>query len=87
MQHGAGEYARTDEESGLRVHSKTAESNLALLQRSRVGVYHNVSDKHLHRYVSHPNFMWNSRKSSVTGVSALIRAANGRRLMYRRPSI
>lgn len=83
-QHGRDEYARTDEATGLRVHSNTAESNFALLQRSLIGVYHNVSDKHLHRYVSHCDFMWNSRKScDGDRVSALIRAADGKRLFYR----
>ena len=86
--HGTHEYARTDEETGLRVHSNTAESNFALLQRSLIGVYHNVSDKHLHRYVSHSDFMWNSRKSSDGDrVSALIRAADGKRLYYRKPTV
>jgi transposase-like protein len=85
--HGTNEYARTDEATGLRVHSNTAESNFALLQRSLIGVYHNVSDKHLHRYVSHSDFMWNSRKSSDGDrVTALIRAAEGKRLFYREPA-
>ena len=85
--HATNQYARTDEETGLRVHSNTAESNFALLQRSLVGVYHNVSDKHLHRYVAHSDFMWNSRKSSDGDrVTALIRAAEGKRLMYRQPA-
>jgi len=84
--HGTSEYARTDEETGLRVHSNTAESNFALLQRSLIGTYHAVSDKHLHRYVSHADFLWNSRKmSDGDRVSALIRAADGKRLMYRAP--
>jgi hypothetical protein len=84
--HATNQYARTDEETGLLVHSNTAESNFALLQRSLVGVYHNVADKHLHRYVSHSDLCGTAARSSDGDrMTALIRAANGKRLYYRGP--
>jgi hypothetical protein len=68
------------------VHSNTAESNFALLQRSLIGTYHNVSDKHLHRYVDHSDWLWNSRKmSDGDRVVSLVRASEGKRLLYREP--
>lgn len=85
--HGQKEYARTDEATGLRVHSNTAESNFALVQRALVGVYHAVSDKHLHRYIAHTDWLWNTRKmSDGDRVTALIQACDGKRLMYRYPA-
>jgi transposase-like protein len=85
--HSHKEYAHTDAATGLRVHSNTAESSFALLQRSMVGTYHNVSDRHLHRYVAHSDWLWNSRKvSDGDRVRALVRACEGKRLIGRDPS-
>jgi hypothetical protein len=53
--HSAKEYARGD------VHTNTAESSFALVKRGIVGIYHNVSKKHLHRYLWQYDFLWNNR--------------------------
>jgi transposase-like protein len=50
VRHGAGEYSRTDESSGLRVHSNTSESFNNLFKRAIIGAWHYVSSKHCTRY-------------------------------------
>jgi ISXO2-like transposase domain len=42
-------------------HSNTVESAFSLLKRGIYGTFHNVSRKHLHRYVEF-DFRWNVRK-------------------------
>jgi transposase-like protein len=65
--HSKGEYARTDEtRSGpLRVHTNTAEGFFGLFKRAVVGVWHQVSPKHLHRYASEHEFRYNARRDAV----------------------
>jgi transposase-like protein len=79
--HGTKEYARGD------VHTNTAESSHALLKRSIVGIYHNVSTEHLHRYLWHADFLWNNRKMNDGERTILaIKSAEGKRLMYKQPT-
>ena len=78
VNHGAREYVRGD------VHTNTAESSFALVKRGIIGIYHNVSRKHLHRYISQFDFVWNTRElNDGERVIAAINAAEGKRLMYR----
>ena len=63
VKHSAGEYART--EGAIRVHTNTAEGFFGLFKRAVVGVWHQVSPKHLHRYTSEHEFRWNSRDAEV----------------------
>lgn len=81
VSHKAREYARGD------VHTNTVESSFALVKRGIIGVYHNVSREHLHRYIAQCDFLWNTRKmNDGERTVAAIRAAEGKRLMYRQPS-
>jgi transposase-like protein len=78
--HGTKEYARGD------VHVNTAESSHALIKRGLVGIYHNVSREYLHRYLWQFDFMWNNRQlNDGERTIAGIKAAEGKRLMYRPP--
>jgi transposase-like protein len=80
--HGTKEYARGD------VHVNTAESSHALVKRGIVGIYHNISREYLHRYLWQFDFLWNNRKLNDGERTVLgIRAAEGKRLMYREPTI
>jgi transposase-like protein len=80
--HGTKEYARGD------VHTNTAESSHALLKRSIVGIYHNVSREYLHRYLWQADFLWNNRKmNDGERTVRAIKAAEGKRLMYRQSTV
>lgn len=76
--HSTREYVRGD------IYTNTAESSFALLKRGIVGIYHNVSREHLHRYIWQFDFMWNNRKLNDGERTILgIKAAEGKRLMYK----
>jgi hypothetical protein len=78
--HSRNEYARGD------VTTNRVEGFFALLKRGIIGVYHNVSPRHLHRYVAEFAFRFNHRNTNDGERTATaIRAADGRRLMYREP--
>ncbi len=77
VNHREGEYARGP------VHVNTAERYFANLKRGVYGVYHHVSEAHLHRYLSEFDFRWNARDVSdgKRTLSALLQI-EGKRLMY-----
>jgi transposase-like protein len=76
--HSAKEYARGD------VNTNTAESSFALVKRGIYGVYHNVSQRYLYRYLWQFDFIWNSRKLNDGERTILaVKAAEGKRLTYR----
>ena len=65
-------------------HVNTAESFFSLIKRGIYGVYHNVSKKHLHRYVTEFEFRFTGRKlEDDERTAAAIRGAVGKRLFYR----
>ena len=59
VSHSAGEYVRG------KVHTNGIESFWALLKRGYVGVYHQMSIKHLHRYVNEFSHRHNTSDSSL----------------------
>ncbi|MBI3817437.1 MAG: IS1595 family transposase [Planctomycetes bacterium] len=78
VNHSVHEYVRGD------VSSNTIESCFALIKRGIYGTFHNVSDKHLHRYLGEFSFKWNTRKvNDAERVAAAIRGADGKRLTYK----
>ena len=80
VNHSMYEYAR----DGIGVN--TMESSFALVKRSIMGIYHNVSKEHLHRYISECDFRWNHRQMNDGERTALaIKSAEGKRLMYKTP--
>jgi transposase-like protein len=79
--HSTQEYCRGD------VHTNTAESSNALVKRGIMGIYHNVSREYLHRYLWQFDFAWNHRQLNDGERTVLaIRAAEGKRMMYRQPT-
>lgn len=67
-------------------HCNTAESYFALLKRGIMGSFHSVSEQHLQRYADEFAFRWNHRKTDdAERAGAIIKAADGKRLTYRRP--
>ena len=73
VSHGTNEYVRGD------IHTNTAESTHALVKRGIVGIYHNVSNEYLHRYLWQFDFMWNNRKMNDGERTVLaIKSAEGK---------
>jgi transposase-like protein len=81
VNHSAKEYVR-----GTFWYTNSVESYFALLKRGVYGTFHNVSEAHLHRYLSEFNFRYNTRKISDTErADELLRGAKGKRLLYHQP--
>lgn len=81
VKHNIGEYARGD------VTTNTVEGFFSLLKRGLYGTYHSVSKRHLHRYVSEFEFRYNTRRLDDGARTVMaIRAAEGKRLVYRQPA-
>jgi transposase-like protein len=82
VNHSAEEYVRA-----YFWHTNTAEGYFSILKRGIVGVYHHVSETHLHRYLAEFDFRHNNR--IALGVSDTERADKalpgvvGKRLTYR----
>lgn len=80
VDHGALEYVRGD------AHSNTVENYFSILKRGLVGVYHHVSEAHLHRYLAEFDFRYSNREAR--GIDDLDRAdlallgIKGKRLTY-----
>jgi transposase-like protein len=82
VRHSLNEFSRGN------VHTNTAECFFSLIKRGMFGVFHAVSKKHLHRYISEFVFRWNTRKEDDgSRVVAAVRAAEGKRLMYKEPAV
>lgn len=85
--HSANEYVRL----GAYVHSNTAENFFSIFKRGVTGVYHSVSEAHLHRYLAEFDFRYNNR--SKLGVEDAQRCVNalsgvvGKRLTYQQADI
>lgn len=78
--HSKGEYVRGD------VTTNSIEGFWSLLKRGVYGTYHNVSRKHLQRYVDEFEFRYNHRKlEDGERTIAAIRGAEGKKLYYREP--
>ena len=82
VNHSAKEYVR-----GSFWYTNTVESYSALLKRGVYGAFHNISEAHLHRYLSEFDFRHNTRKlSDAERAEELLRGAKGKRLYYQQPS-
>ena len=83
VKHSADEYART----GGFHHTNTVESFFALLKRAVYGQFHHISEAHLPRYLAEADFKYNHRAiTDVERAAALLRSAQGKRLLFRQPS-
>jgi len=84
VNHSAEEYVRL---AGF-AHTNTVENYFSILKRGIVGVYHHVSEAHLHRYLAEFDFRYNERaKLGINDAERATKAAKGivgKRLTYRR---
>ena len=83
VRHGDGEYGRGD------THTNTIEGYFSVFKRGMKGVYQHCGRQHLQRYVAEFEFRYNHRTanevSDTERAARILKAAEGRRLTYRRP--
>jgi transposase-like protein len=83
VNHSADEYVRL----GGFVHTNTAENFFSIFKRGIYGVYHHVSEAHLHRYAAEFDFRYNNRKITDAERAAIaLKGIEGKRLTYRSPN-
>lgn len=86
VNHSRGEYVRVEQRGEVFVSTNAVEGFFARIKRAHMGVHHQMSKRHLGRYVDEAVFKHNSSK--ITDGERLvqaIRGAEGKRLMYREP--
>jgi DNA-directed RNA polymerase subunit RPC12/RpoP/transposase-like protein len=76
VNHSAKEWVRGD------VHTGTIDGYWGLLKRGVIGTYHQISVKHLNRYLSEFQFKWNHRKAQDIFVLVIMALVIGSRLKY-----
>jgi transposase-like protein len=76
VEHSAKEYVRGD------VHTNSIEGAFGLFKRSIVGAFHQVSVKHLDRYLDEFEFRYNNRKNAYLFRDTLLRLCEGKALPY-----
>ncbi len=80
VNHGAEEYVRGN------VHTNTIEGYFSILKRGITGVYHHVSEAHLHRYLSEFDFRYSNREklgvNDVARAELALMGVKGKRLTY-----
>lgn len=83
VNHSEREYARTDEATGLRVHISRVESFNNVMRRAVVGVWRQISTKHLGCYAGEAAFRWNRKADAcLERMALLVRNGVGRTLPY-----
>ena len=81
--HSDKEYARTDEETGLRVHVNRTESFNGFMRRAVIRVWQQISVKHLGSYVSETKFRWNRKADDcLSRMAQMVRNGEVRLLSY-----
>jgi len=84
VRHSYGEYVNLRNPD---IHSNTIEGFFSRVKRQLNGTYHAVSKEHLHRYINQAAFLYNTREmNDGERTIALIKRADGKRLMYREPA-
>ena len=76
VEHGAKEYVRGD------VHTNTIEGAFGLFKRALVGSFHQVSTKHLERYLDEFEFRYNNRKNPYLFRDTLTRLVGAKAIPY-----
>jgi transposase-like protein len=81
VDHGKDEYVRGD------AYTNTAEGYFSILKRGLVGIYHAVSEAHLHRYLAEFDFRHPNREKlgvdDVARAEIALRGVVGKRLTYK----
>jgi hypothetical protein len=87
-EHERAHHAREEYVRG-KAHTNTMEGYFGLFKGGMKGVYQHCAEKHLHRYLAEFDFRYNNRVALGVGdevrAARIVRGAEGKRLMYRRP--
>jgi transposase-like protein len=84
--HGTVNHSKNEWRKGY-VHTNTIEGYFSLVKRGLTGIYHKVSQEHLHRYLAEFDFRYNNRKiKDVERAQKMLMASIGKRLLLREPS-
>jgi len=82
VDHGRDEYVRGD------AYSNTVENFFSIFKRGIVGVYHHVSEAHLHRYLAEFDFRYSNREGrgidDQSRAQLALRGVQGKRLTYKK---
>ena len=85
--HSGEEYVRYEDDRIIT--TNTIENVFSVFKRGMKGVYQHCGEAHLHRYLAEFDFRYNRRSAlGVTDTERtkdVVRGAEGKRLMYRRP--
>lgn len=77
VKHGKGQYVSNE------CHTNTIEGFFSLLKRGIIGIYHQVSPKHLDNYLNEFTFRYNSREATEeTRFNMLLNNCDAKRLTY-----
>jgi transposase-like protein len=76
VNHGRGEYVRGD------IHTNTVESAFSLFKRAIVGSFHQISSKHLDRYLDEFEFRFNNRGNKFLFRDTVKRLIDGKAMPY-----
>lgn len=84
--HGRVDHSRAEYVKGVD-HSNTAENFFSIFKRGYVGIYHHMSEAHLHRYCAEFDFRYSTKDISDRERADLsLKGIAGKRLTYRRPA-
>jgi len=88
VDHSREEYAYTDRVTGVTAGVNSAEGFFSIFKRGIYGIYHHISETHLHRYAAEFDFRYNHRSGLGFGDKArtdkVMAGIVGKRLTYRR---
>jgi hypothetical protein len=76
IRHNQGEYVRGE------VHTNTVENAFSLLKRAVIGTYHQLSIKHLQRYLNEFSYRFNRREDAALFEQTVIRLAKAKPMPY-----
>lgn len=78
VEHGVREYVRGD------VHTNSVEGAFGLFKRAIVGSFHQVSHKHLDRYLDEFEFRYNNRRNSYLFRDTIVRLVRAEAMPYQK---
>jgi ISXO2-like transposase domain len=76
IRHSRGEYVKGD------VHTNTVENSFSLLKRAVIGTYHQLSIKHLQRYLNEFSYRFNRREDAAIFEQTVMRLAGAKPMPY-----